>query len=65
MLPFLSNVNFTAVLGVYIASFPFDLMHGVTNALLLLLFFGIFERIFKRAKDKFINPEQLEKINMA
>jgi energy-coupling factor transport system substrate-specific component len=65
MLPFLSNVNFTAILGIYIASFPFDFMHGVTNAILLLLFFGIFERIFKRAKNKFINPEQLEKINMA
>jgi energy-coupling factor transport system substrate-specific component len=58
MLPFLSTINFTAVLGVYIASFPFDLMHGVTNAVLLLLFFGIFERIFKRAKCKFINPEK-------
>jgi energy-coupling factor transport system substrate-specific component len=64
MLPFLSTINFTAVLGVYIASFPFDLMHGITNAILLLLFFSIFERIFKRAKGKFIKPEQREKINM-
>lgn len=63
MLVFLSTINLTGVIGVYIASFPFDLIHGVTNAVLLLLFFGVFERIFKRAKDKFINVDQIEKIN--
>lgn len=61
MLPFLSTLNLTAVLGIYISSFPFDLIHGITNAVLLLLFFGIFERIFKRAKCKFINTPNLEK----
>jgi energy-coupling factor transport system substrate-specific component len=60
MLPFLSSINLTSVFGVYAASFPFDLLHGVTNSILLVLFYGLFERIFKRAKDKFINPEEKE-----
>lgn len=58
MLPFLSSVNLTSVLGVYITSVPFDLLHGITNAILLLLFFGLFERIFKRTRDKYINSAQ-------
>ncbi|MCC7551889.1 MAG: ECF transporter S component [Methanobacterium sp.] len=56
MLPFLSSITLTSVIGVYAASFPFDLIHAVTNAVLLFLFFGLFERIFRRAKDRFINP---------
>jgi energy-coupling factor transport system substrate-specific component len=55
MLLFLSSVTLTSVLGVYIASSPFDLLHGVTNAVLLILFFGLFERIFKRIRDRYIN----------
>lgn len=55
MLLFLSSVTLTSVLGVYIASAPFDLLHGVTNAVLLILFFGLFERIFKRIRDRYIN----------
>lgn len=55
MLPFLSSVTLTSVLGVYITSAPFDFLHGVTNAILLILFFGLFERIFKRARERYIN----------
>ncbi len=55
MLLFLSSVTLTSVLGVYIASAPFDLLHGVTNAVLLILFFGLCERIFKRIRDRYIN----------
>lgn len=58
MLPFLSSITVASVLGVYAASFPFDLVHAVTNAVLLFLFYGLFERIFKRAKEKFINPAE-------
>lgn len=58
MLPFLSSITVASVLGVYTASFPFDLVHAVTNAVLLFLFYGLFERIFKRAKEKFINPAE-------
>lgn len=63
MLPFLSNVNLTSVLGIYIASAPFDLIHAITNAVLLLLFFGLFERIFKRARDKYITPRENTSLN--
>lgn len=55
MLLFLSSVTLTSVLGVYIASALFDLLHGVTNAVMLILFFGLFERIFKRIRDRYIN----------
>lgn len=55
MLLFLSSVTLTSLLGVYIASAPFDLLHGIINAVLLILFFGLFERIFKRVKDRYIN----------
>ncbi|PKL67151.1 MAG: ECF transporter S component [Methanobacteriales archaeon HGW-Methanobacteriales-1] len=54
MLPFISTLNITAILGVFAASIPFDLVHGLTNAILLALFYGLFKRIFTRAKDKFI-----------
>lgn len=60
MLPFLSNITFTSILGVYVASFPFDLIHAITNAVLLLLFYGLFERIFNRAKNRFISPTMKE-----
>ncbi|AXV39543.1 ECF transporter S component [Methanobacterium sp. BAmetb5] len=56
MLPFLSSISTASVVGVYAASFPFDLVHAVTNTVLLFLFYGLFERIFKRAKQRFINP---------
>lgn len=58
MLPFLSSITLTAVVGVYITSAPFDFLHGITNAVLLILFFGLFERIFKRARDKYMTPTQ-------
>ncbi|BDZ70906.1 hypothetical protein GCM10025861_14230 [Methanobacterium petrolearium] len=60
MLPFLSSITLTSVIGVYAASFPFDLIHAVTNAVLLFLFFSLFERIFNRAKDRFISPAMKE-----
>jgi len=56
MLPFLSSITTASLVGVYAASFPFDLVHAVTNTVLLFLFYGLFERIFKRAKQRFINP---------
>ena len=58
MLPFLSSITLTTVFGVYVASFPFDLVHAVTNTVLLVLFYSLFERIIKRAKDKFINSAE-------
>ena len=65
MLPFLSTINLTAVLGIYITSFPFDLLHGITNAVLLILFYNIFEKIFKRSKDKLVKPVQNESNNIS
>jgi energy-coupling factor transport system substrate-specific component len=52
MLTFLSSINLTAVFSVYMLSFPFDLVHGITNAILLTLFYALFLRIFIRIKKK-------------
>lgn len=56
MLAFLSTINLNAVLGVFAASVPFDLLHGITNGVLLIVLYGLFKRIFTRAKNKFIFP---------
>lgn len=54
MLAFIGNINLTAVLSVYFLSFPFDLVHGITNVILLTLFYGLFLRIFMRIKKKYM-----------
>jgi len=64
MLPFLSTVNLNAILGIFAFGAPFDLLHGITNAILLVLFYGIFKRIFNRARDRFIFPTK-KKLNPA
>ena len=56
MLAFLNTVNLNSVLGVFAVSAPFDLIHGITNLILLVLLYGIFKRIFTRARDKFVFP---------
>lgn len=48
----------SAVIALFAASVPFDLMHGVTNAVLLAVFFGWFKKIFLRAKTKFLKTAQ-------
>lgn len=56
MLPFLSTIDLNTFLGIFAASVPFDLSHGITNVVLLVLLYGLFKRIFARAKDRFIVP---------
>ena len=58
MILFLSTVNLTVVLGVFAASIPFDLIHGITNAVLLVLLYNVYKRIFTRLRDKFVFPTQ-------
>jgi energy-coupling factor transport system substrate-specific component len=57
MLPFLSTIDLNAFLGIFAASVPFDLSHGVTNVILLVLLYSLFKRIFNRAKDKFLSNQ--------
>nr|WP_282731048.1 ECF transporter S component [Methanobacterium alcaliphilum] len=61
MLPFLSTVNLNSIIGVFIASAPFDLLHGTINAILLVLLYGLFKKIFSRVKNKFIFSMNVEK----
>lgn len=60
MLPFLGALNLNAFLGIFAASIPFDLSHGVTNIILLVLLYNLFKKIFTRAKDRFIAPAKQE-----
>ena len=53
MFPFLQEINFNAIIGVYAASLPFDIVHGIVNAILLVVLFGLFKRIFSRAKENY------------
>ena len=53
MFPFLQEINVNTILGVYAASAVFDVIHGVVTAILLVALFGLFKRIFSRAKDKY------------
>ena len=56
MLPFIGNIDINSFLGIFAVSVPFDLSHGITNVILLVLLYGLFKRIFARAKDRFILP---------
>ncbi|RBQ22967.1 hypothetical protein ALNOE001_12210 [Candidatus Methanobinarius endosymbioticus] len=58
MLPFLGTISLGGVLGVYAASFTFDLVHGIVNVVLLVLLFGTFEKIFLRAKQKYFSNNE-------
>lgn len=62
MLPFIGTVNINAFIGIFAASFPLDLIHGITNLVLLILFYGLFKRIFLRTKERFIIPAKNNKI---
>lgn len=53
MFPFLQEININTIMGVYAASIVFDVMHGIVNAILLVILFGLFKRIFSRAKENY------------
>jgi energy-coupling factor transport system substrate-specific component len=57
MLFYLSSINLTAILGIFAAGFVYDLIHGITNAILPLVFYGLFKRIFLRSKGKLMDTE--------
>ena len=49
---YLGSINLGSVLGLFISSFPFDMLHGVSNAVLLAVFYNWFKKIFLRSKTK-------------
>ena len=55
MFPFLQEININTIMGVYATSIVFDAMHGIVNAILLVVLFGLFKRIFSRAKENYFN----------
>lgn len=57
MLFYLSSINLAAILGIFASGFVYDVIHGVTNAVLLLLFYGLFKRIFLRSKERYMDRE--------
>lgn len=51
---YLGSINLGSVLGLFIFSFPFDMLHGVSNAVLLAVFYNWFKKIFLRSKTKYL-----------
>lgn len=51
---YLGSINLGSVLGLFISSFPFDMLHGVSNAVLLAVFYNWFKKIFLRSKTKYL-----------
>lgn len=51
---YLGSINSGSVLGLFISSFPFDMLHGVSNAVLLAVFYNWFKKIFLRSKTKYL-----------
>lgn len=51
---YLCSINLGSVLGLFISSFPFDMLHGVSNAVLLAVFYNWFKKIFLRSKTKYL-----------
>jgi energy-coupling factor transport system substrate-specific component len=57
MLPFLETVSLGSIVGIYMTSLTFDIIHGIVNVILLLVLFNTFNRIFSRAKEKYFVNE--------
>lgn len=51
---YLGSINLGSVLGLFISSFSFDMLHGVSNAVLLAVFYNWFKKIFLRSKTKYL-----------
>ena len=51
---YLGSINLGSVLGLFISSFPFDMLHGVSNAVLLAVFYNWFKKIFLRSKTNYL-----------
>lgn len=51
---YLGSINLGSVLGLFISSFPFDMLHGVSNAVLLAVFYNWFKKIFLRSNTKYL-----------
>lgn len=55
MFPFMSAVNISSLVALYIAAIPLDLVHSIINAVLLAIVYKWFKNIFERNKLKFLN----------
>ena len=54
MFYYLAEFNLASVVGVYAASVPIDLIHGICTAVCLLLFYGWFKKTLIRSKEKYL-----------
>ncbi|MDR2829424.1 MAG: ECF transporter S component [Methanobrevibacter sp.] len=55
MIFFMSVPDLNAFIGLFAASFSFDLIHAVVNLLALTFLFELFRRIFIRVKENYLN----------
>lgn len=51
---FMASINLGTIVGMFISSFPFDLLHGACNAVALAILYNWFKKIFLRSKDKYL-----------
>ncbi|MDO5852192.1 MAG: ECF transporter S component [Methanobacteriaceae archaeon] len=54
MIIFLSEVNLNALIGLYVSSITLDVIHGAVNAILLIIAYTWFKKIFLRSKDRYL-----------
>ncbi|MDR2623205.1 MAG: ECF transporter S component [Methanobrevibacter sp.] len=59
MIFFMSVPNLNTFMGLFAASFTFDLIHGLVNLLALTLLFERFKRIFIRIKKRYLHEKSL------
>ena len=53
MFIYLQEININTIIRVYASSIPFDTINGIVNAILLVVLFDLFKRIFSRAKENY------------
>lgn len=52
-----SGLEISSIIALLINGFTYDLIHGISNAVLLALFYNWFKNMFNRANMKYLNKE--------
>ena len=58
-------LELSPIIALYINGFTYDLTHGVTNAVLLVVLYDWFKKMFTRAKVKYLSGNSIESENIS
>ena len=58
-------LDLSPIIALYINGFTYDLTHGVTNAVLLVVLYDWFKKMFTRAKVKYLSGNSVESENIS